>query len=176
MTSAFKAFLGISDHECYDVWKFQQKFGQLRHKKPVHLTQRKLTERAECLQEELNEFKAAILTQDLAEQADALVDLVYFAKGTANMLGLPWAELWDDVQRANLAKVAGVGKRGHQVDCIKPAGWRGPETFRILASAGYRPEKFEHAVLLPDGDVKVVVDEAKCKDDLIHLEALHARL
>lgn len=148
--------------EMDDVRRFQLKFGQIVNDTPVHLTKRKLRERSEFLQEELDEFKRAIETQDLAEQADALVDLVYVAKGTANMLGLPWDELWLDVQRANMAKVAGVGKRGHLVDCIKPPGWIPPQTMVILQNAGYDPVQFHcpvnHEVL-----------EEKCHDDAVHL-------
>lgn len=121
----------------HDVKTFQLKFQQLVHESPAHLTRRKLQERIDFLQEELDEFKKACDEQDLAEQADALVDLVYVALGTANMLGLPWKKLWDDVQRANMAKVRGVGKRGHLVDCIKPEGWVGPQTMAILKDAGY---------------------------------------
>lgn len=120
-----------------DVREFQEKFGQLLSTHPRHLTRRKLQERAECLLEELDEFKEAVESQDLAAQADALVDLVYFALGTANMMGLPWQELWDDVHRANMAKERGVGKRGHLVDCIKPEGWKGPCTDEILKEHGY---------------------------------------
>ncbi len=44
------------------------------------------------------------LPQDLPKIADALVDLVYVALGTAHMHALPWQKLWDDVQRANMSK------------------------------------------------------------------------
>ena len=130
------------DLECFDVRQFQQKFGHITNDHPVHLTQRKLQERIQCMQEELDEFREAAEHQDLAGQADALVDLVYFAKGTANMLGLPWAELWDDVHAANMEKIAGVGPRGHKVDCIKPPGWIPPQTTDILLRAGYHVEHF----------------------------------
>lgn len=120
-----------------DVRDFQEKFGQLLSTDPRHLTQRKLMERWEFLNEELEEFRLAVDTQDLAGQADALVDLVYVALGTANMLGLPWQDLWEDVHRANMAKERGVGKRGHLVDCIKPPGWKGPRTEDILREHGY---------------------------------------
>ena len=36
---------------------------------------------------------------------DALIDLTYVAMGTAYMMGLPWQDLWDEVQRANMSKV-----------------------------------------------------------------------
>lgn len=120
-----------------DVKEFATKFNQLVSNKPTHLTLRKLAERIDFMAEELDEFEAACQTQDLAEQADALVDLVYVALGTAVMLGLPWDDLWDDVHRANMEKIAGVGKRGHLVDCIKPDGWVGPKTNEILVAAGY---------------------------------------
>lgn len=122
-----------------NVTEFHRKFGHLSNDKPVHLTRRKLRERIEFLEEELEEFRRAVEAQDLAEQADALVDFVYVAMGTADMLGLPWDELWADVHRANMAKERGVGKRGHLVDMIKPEGWIPPQTLEILEAAGYQP-------------------------------------
>ncbi len=144
----------------YDVRDFHNKFGLLHFLTPQKLTKRKLIERVECLREELGEFIEACGLEDLhlengtqlqesdreqnlAGQADALVDLVYFALGTVNMLGLPWQPLWDDVQRANMAKVRGVTQRGHKVDVKKPPGWVGPQTDAILIEHGYvtgRPE------------------------------------
>jgi predicted HAD superfamily Cof-like phosphohydrolase len=121
----------------FDVKDFQQKFSQIVNEKPVHLTKRKLEERLKFMQEELDEFEAGVIEQDLAQQADALVDIVYVALGTAVMLGLPWNELWNDVHRANMAKVPGQTHRGNLVDVMKPEGWVGPKTVEILISAGY---------------------------------------
>lgn len=142
-----------------DVLAFHRKFGLLNFEKPGHLTTGKLRERIEFLREEFEEFiegcgmvideDGCLLTahgeprQDLAKQADALVDLVYVAMGTAVMMGLPWDWLWNDVQRANLSKERGMTKRGHAVDVTKPPGWQGPETQRILDIAGYDPSE-EH--------------------------------
>jgi predicted HAD superfamily Cof-like phosphohydrolase len=150
-------FLRGMDKELEDVRDFHDKFGILNSERvPTMLTRRKLTERAECMQEELDEFKAAIASQDFAEQADALIDLVYFVKGTAVMMGLPWEDLWDDVQRANISKVRGMTKRGHAVDVTKPTGWVKPQTMEILLDHGFNAEDFQ-----TDG----VVDEGKCLDD-----------
>lgn len=145
--------------EFQDVLAFHQRFGLLWFTSPGHVTFEKLRERIEFMQEELTEFTEAagfsfIQTSlngnivpirttghgapDLAQMADALVDLVYVAVGTAVQLGLPWDWLWDDVQRANMEKVRGVTKRGHAVDVTKPPGWQGPQTQRILDIAGYR--------------------------------------
>jgi predicted HAD superfamily Cof-like phosphohydrolase len=97
-------------------------------------------ERIAFLQEELDELRAAAAANDLAGQADALVDLVYVAKGTALMLGLPWEELWTVVQRANMAKTRGTTKRGVKADCAKPPGWAPPDLDGALRAAGYERE------------------------------------
>ena len=140
----------------HDVQQFHHKFGLLASDEPVHLTKRKLGERVECLQEELNEFKDAIETQDLAKQGDALIDLVYFALGTAVMLGLPWDKMWNEVQRANMAKEPGTTHRGHAVDVRKPAGWIGPQHELILEAHGYDRDDW--------GDEGEIWEEV-CRDD-----------
>jgi len=127
------------DHETNQVAKLYSQFGLLISSKPTCLTRRKLGERLVCLWEELEEFLQAADEGDLSAMADALVDLVVFAKGTAVMMGLPWAALFDDVMRANTAKVRGVGKRGHKVDLIKPPGWQGSQGKAILLEHGYDP-------------------------------------
>jgi predicted HAD superfamily Cof-like phosphohydrolase len=115
-----------------DVRDFHYKFGLITNHFPGLLTKRKLQERVECMMEELGEFKAACDQDDLEGQADALVDLVYFALGTAVMMGIPWDPLWNDVHRANMEKVRGVSHRGHKVDCVKPKNWLAPQTKQIL--------------------------------------------
>ena len=125
------------DRECADIVEMNQKFGFVMNTVPGHLSHRKMTERLGALMEELAEIAQAAAREDLAGVADGLVDLVVFAKGTAVMMGLPWKELWDDVMRANLSKERGIGKRGYKVDLVKPEGWVGPQTERILGSAGY---------------------------------------
>jgi predicted HAD superfamily Cof-like phosphohydrolase len=123
-----------------DVAAFHAKFGVMTHETPGHLTQRKLNERVECMMEELREFMDACDAQDLAEQGDALVDLIYFAVGTALMLGLPLDQMWTEVQRANMEKVAGRTHRQHEVDVTKPIGWRPPDHHAILQAAGYKQQ------------------------------------
>lgn len=146
------------DKELEDVRAFHNKFDILDSGRvPTMVTKRKLQERIECMQEELDEFKKAVAEQDFPEQADALIDLVYFAKGTAVMMGLPWADLWDDVQRANMAKVRGVGKRGHLVDMVKPEGWKKPNGELILKGAGWNRTSFT--------DEAGNIDEDRCLDD-----------
>lgn len=101
--------------------------------------------RAGFMQEELDEFKGACYDGDLAGAADALIDLVYVAKGTALLMGISpecWDELWTDVQRANLAKERATSaadprsKRSHSLDVVKPEGWVGPDGETILKKHG----------------------------------------
>lgn len=140
----WEAVAAAQHNESIDVLEFMLKFGQVPRKAdgsefttPHHITYRKALERFNFLQEELEEFAESAEAQDLAGMADALIDLVYVAKGTAHLLNLPWEKLWSDVHRANMAKVRGIGPRGNLVDCIKPEGWIGPRTEFVLAEAGY---------------------------------------
>ena len=120
--------------EMEDVRAFYEKFNQPMAKSPTNvlITPDRVYERAAFMQEELDEFKRGAVQADLAEMADALIDLVYVVKGTAIEMGLPWEELWMDVQRANMAKVIGQTKRGIKIDVAKPPGWKGPQTAAIL--------------------------------------------
>ena len=98
--------------------------------------------RVKFLQEELDEFILGLADGDIAQMADALVDLVYVAQGTAHMLHLPWEVLWDDVQRANMAKERAAkdgsdSKRGSAWDVVKPEGWTPPSTEAILRNHGF---------------------------------------
>jgi len=129
------------DPECLDVLRFQRKLGLDAPDGPIHLTTAKLIERLNFMREELNELEDAVDTQNLADQADALIDLVYFAKGTAVQLGLPWEELWADVHRANMAKRPAATARSPH-DAIKPPGWHGPRTLAILEAYGYDRTRF----------------------------------
>lgn len=118
-----------------DVRAFYQKFGWSMGNKPTPLHRARVIERTDFMQEELNEFKLGARNADLSAMADALVDLVYVAKGTALEMGLPWEELWQDVQRANMGKVPAATARMAN-DAIKPSGWAGPQTEDILIDHG----------------------------------------
>lgn len=125
-----------------DVIEFHKKFELMSSTVPRHLTTHKLHERAECMIEEVEEFIAGTgmmsgTPQRMDLMADALVDLVYFALGTAVMLGLPWEELWQEVHQANMAKTKGPTHRGHPIDVRKPPNWVPPNINRVLLDAHY---------------------------------------
>lgn len=63
------------------------------------------------------------------ETADALADLVVVIVGMALELGLPLDRVWDEVHRANMAKVGPDGKVMYRGDgkVLKPEGWTPPD-------------------------------------------------
>ena len=83
-------------------------------------------ERFRFMQEELDEFIAAVHNGDIVEAADGLADIIYVAAGTMYLMGLPAQEIWNAVQSANMKKVAGQTKRGNKFDAMKPEGWIPP--------------------------------------------------
>lgn len=125
-----------------DVWAFHTKFGVPAPETPQLMSAEDFDFRFKFLQEELKELHDAYSEQDLAKAADALIDLVYVALGTAIWMGLPWQLLWDEVQAANMAKTRAPSAsasldstgRGHQFDVIKPAGWTPPRIEEALAA------------------------------------------
>ena len=128
-----------------DVSTMYQRFGFTGAGGPHRLSDDRMRERVKFLKEELTELEDAIANHDLAGQADALVDLTVVTLGTAALLDLPFAALWDDVHRANCAKVVGVdrkGRGGHGgQDLTKPPGWQPPDPEGIIARYGYDPEE-----------------------------------
>jgi predicted HAD superfamily Cof-like phosphohydrolase len=114
-----------------DVMAFQRKFDIPMAPHPAFLDQEAEEFRIKFMQEELDEYNEACEKLDIRGAADALVDLVYVAHGTALMMGLPWDKLWNEVQRANMTKERATSsdqsKRKNSLDVIKPAGWTPPD-------------------------------------------------
>lgn len=80
-----------------------------------------------ALNEEIGEFHRA---DNIVDEVDALIDLIYFAAGRMQEMGVDGARAFAEVHRANMRKVKGElskrpGSLGH--DAIKPEGWKGPD-------------------------------------------------
>lgn len=114
-----------------DVKDFHTKYEVPVAPRPMLLNPETLEFRKKFMVEELTEFLQSHVKGDVEGCADALIDLVYVAMGTAVMMGLDWQPMWDEVQRANMSKVratsASQSKRGTALDVVKPEGWRGPD-------------------------------------------------
>ena len=125
-----------------DVKAFHEKYDLPTPASPVVPEKDLLQFRSAFMAEELAEFNLAASCGDVAGMADALVDLVYVTMGTAVSMGLPWQELWDEVQRANMSKVralsAADSKRGSTYDVVKPFDWQPPRIVDIINRAAAR--------------------------------------
>jgi predicted HAD superfamily Cof-like phosphohydrolase len=130
-----------------DVREFHEKFN-LPHDRdgslPRLLDNDTFEYRRRFLIEELTEMCDAHDEGNLAEFADALVDLIYIACGTAHLAGINLDAHFAEVQRTNMQKERATSaadprsKRGHALDVVKPAGWVGPDHEPILRAAGWK--------------------------------------
>lgn len=77
--------------------------------------------------EEVAELMKAVEDGDMVEVADAIADTIYVLIGTAVSMGIPLHEVWAEVQRSNMAKVDGGGRRNAAGKVIKPEGWTPPQ-------------------------------------------------
>lgn len=120
--------------EDIDAFYSKYKFVKMAVPTPLgRLPDRQGIERLRHLKEELSELALAVVTDDVARQADAIADLVYVALGTAWMMGLPFTTVWSMVHLANMQKVlVDTPKR-----VGKPDGWQDPiaDIERLIATA-----------------------------------------
>lgn len=116
-----------------DIIAMHEKFGISGPTTPTLLEDPERDFRIRALLEEMHEFVDA---ETIEDQVDALVDIVVFALGAAEKMGVDWNAHWKEVLRANmakeLAKSANDSKRGYKLDLIKPHGWEGPDHTKIL--------------------------------------------
>ena len=123
-----------------DVTAFHAQHGILGPAKPELPDVSMYAFRKKFMHEELSEIDQAYQDGDLVKFIDGLLDLTYVVLGTAVLSGVApalWAELWDQVQLANLCKRRAISfgeserltGRGHAADVVKPEGWASPEPF-----------------------------------------------
>ena len=108
------------------VKDFHENFFHPVASKPQMLSRERLEKRLGWMLEELNELRNATT---LDQQADALVDLIYFALGTCVEMGIDAATLFEIVHTANMTKLWPDGKprfRKRDGKVIKPPGWMDP--------------------------------------------------
>ena len=147
-----------------DVQAFHRKFGLEYKGEPRCLTGELGRFRVNFLEEELNEYKEshwdleqfinqnapkddAYVTEQLALQLDALLDLVYVTIGAALLqFREPLVrEAWRRIQEANMAKVranadGSNSKRNTMYDVIKPIGWEAPDHSDLVEDHAHRSE------------------------------------
>lgn len=88
---------------------------------------------AEMVNDELDELREAT---DVAEQADALVDAIYYICDTAVRHGMNLDRIFDIVHGANMQKVVdGRVIRRDDGKILKPEGWEDPAP-KLVAEMG----------------------------------------
>lgn len=108
-----------------DVKAFQLAFGYPVGASPQSLSGEEKARRIAWMREELAELADAEAVED---QADAIVDLLYFAFGCLVEMGVPPSGVWAAVHKANMAKLRPDGVRRTAIGKVmKPDDWTGPE-------------------------------------------------
>tara|TARA_R100000951_G_scaffold106031_1_gene100225 strand:+ start:5515 stop:5889 length:375 start_codon:yes stop_codon:yes gene_type:complete len=113
-----------------DVDAFLAKFSLKYDGLPRSLENATRDERIRHMLEEIAEYKEA---KSVADEFDALIDLIYLAIGTARMQGLDLEVGWDRVHQANMRKVKkeitdDYGNISEYKSGItKPEGWEKPD-------------------------------------------------
>lgn len=108
------------------VKEFHTRFGHLVNDEPTAMTPEQRRERYWFMHEENNEFLNA---ETVVEQADAMIDLIYFALGTLVNMGVQPDEPFRIVHEANMSKLWPDGKpRWREGDgkVLKPPTWVDP--------------------------------------------------
>ena len=116
------------DNEYNEVKKFHKAFNHPVSENPRLLSIDRASRRYKWMLEEINEFIEATNNEDIVEQADAMIDTIYFALGTLVEMGINRDPLFKIVQEANMNKLWEDGKP-HYNDLgkvIKPKGWQDP--------------------------------------------------
>jgi predicted HAD superfamily Cof-like phosphohydrolase len=126
-----------------DVKEFHTEFKIPAVKPPFQLNYKALSFRIKFLWEEMEELETAIDEQNICDQIDALIDLIYVAAGTLDLMGVDGQRHFSLVHRANMKKVraqkAGDSKRMSSFDVIKPKGWLAPDHSVLWKSYTRKP-------------------------------------
>jgi hypothetical protein len=98
-----------------DIRDFHEKFNQ-SHTGPVRTLDGPLADfRIKFLKEELKEFIDAVKSGSKVDQIDGLIDLIYVAVGSLNLMGVDFNRAWTIVHDSNMSKTSvamGEGKYG----------------------------------------------------------------
>ena len=125
----------MSNNWAADIYNMHEKFGVHKwfdeNKDNKELMQKYLDFRLSMVKEEYDETVAAVQDGNAEEVVDGLIDLMVFALGTLDVMGVDANQAWNEVLAPNMNKSPGV-KPGRpnpfgMPDLIKPEGWVGPD-------------------------------------------------
>lgn len=116
------------DYAYFQVRDFHKAFNVPVADAPTFMGEERAKARMSWVEEEMNEFLEA---ETVVDQADAMIDLIYFALGTLVEIGVRPQPVMDLVQQANMSKLwEDELPRFREEDgkIIKPANWVAPES------------------------------------------------
>ncbi|MCL2177498.1 MAG: HAD family hydrolase [Firmicutes bacterium] len=107
------------------VKEFHKLFNHPFSESPTMIDSDMAKKRYNWMREEIDEFLSAT---DIVGQADAMIDLIYFALGSLVIMGVKPEKLFDIVHTANMTKVGDGGKPIYKPDgkIKKPDSWKDP--------------------------------------------------
>ena len=131
------------DREWEKVRMFHEKFNHPTSDFPKAMGKERAKHRYDWMFEEINEFLEAVNEGDIVEQADAMIDTIYFALGTLVEMGIRPDELFNIVHEANMAKLWPDGKHHYNKDgkTIKPPTWEDPHNKLEIAIKSQTAER-----------------------------------
>jgi predicted HAD superfamily Cof-like phosphohydrolase len=119
------------DRAFLQVRAFHKAFGHPFKDSPTMLEPERVTPRAKWMREEIQEFEDA---ETIVDQADAMIDLIYFALGTLVEMGVMPQSLMDIVHYdGNMSKMHTdedgqmFVRMNEDGKVVKPEGWVAPE-------------------------------------------------
>lgn len=113
------------DYAWEQVRQFQLAFNHPAKDTPTLIDAERGAKRMNWIKEEVQEF---LDSNTIVDQADAMIDVIYFALGTLVEMGVRPQQLMDIVQHANMSKLGADGKPIYGADgkVMKPEGWENP--------------------------------------------------
>lgn len=114
--------------EWEEVKSFHKAFNHPVGEYPRCMDKERAEKRYNWMKEEIDEFLEAVGKQDIVEQADAMIDVMYFALGTLVEMGIKPDVLFEIVQNANMSKLWEDGRPHYNESgkVIKPSTWTDP--------------------------------------------------
>ena len=129
------------------VKEFMKSFGQEVKSKPEWPNDETMELRIDLIEEELGEFKDAILSADgtLVDVADALSDLLYVVYGAGHSFGIDLDDCFAEVHRSNMSKLGEDGKPIYREDgkVLKGPDFSEPDLTSVLFDASFPSEQEE---------------------------------
>ena len=118
------------------VKEFMESFGQEVKSKPEWPDSETMELRIDLIEEELGEFKDAIINGDgtLVDVADALSDLLYVVYGAGHSFGIDLDDCFAEVHRSNMSKLGEDGEPIYREDgkVLKGPNFSEPDLTSVL--------------------------------------------